>query len=391
MQILSAIVIRFLKKKSVDIIFNLISQLHISCFKDQREISFKDKIFLKERARFHFEKCSPFLSFLPMKRKVKINRNRSILYTKYFLSHFLSSREHLLFRWFPSLKSIRNFWRMVKSHHVEPSTREVERILAREFFAFDSQIHREDPECRAIEATKKGRNGEINSDPGQNGRLESHYLAITVQNTRSSPLPPHSTMRDVILFLRFNFLRFASILKIFLSFLHFFSISKKKNTSLIFFLDPPFNWSFFRHVDLKNWKKVYILIHLSFLKKNFLPNLPFFSIHFFFRSRIKFRYNYRSLFASDLPFNWSFFCHVNLKSWKKVYVLIHLSFLKKNFLLNLPFFSIHFFFRSRVKFRYNYRSFFSSDLPFNCSSVNLKKLMDKYIHTIHPLYYFFIS
>lgn len=155
MQILSAIVIRFLKKKSVDIIFNLISQLHISCFKDQREISIKDKIFLKERARFHFEKCSPFLSFLPMKRKVKINRNRSILYTKYFLSHFLSSREHLLFRWFPSLKSIRNFWRMVKSHHVEPSTREVERILAREFFAFDSQIHREDPECRAIEATKK--------------------------------------------------------------------------------------------------------------------------------------------------------------------------------------------------------------------------------------------
>lgn len=326
MQILSAIVIRFLKKKSVDIIFNLISQLHISCFKDQREISIKDKIFLKERARFHFEKCSPFLSFLPMKRKIKINRNRSILYTKYFLSFFLSSRKYL-----PSSKSIRNFWRMVKSHHVEPSTREVERILAREFFAFDSQIHREDPECRAIEATKKGRNGEINSDPGQNGRLESHYLAITVQNTRSSPLPPHSTMRDVILFLRFNFLRFASILKIFLSFLHFFSISKKKNTSLIFFLDSPFNWSFFRHVNLKSWKKVYVLIHLSFLKKNFVPNLPFFSIHFFFRSR--------------------------------------------------------------VKFRYNYRSFFSSDLPFNCSSVNLKKLMDKYIHTIHPLYYyyFFIS
>lgn len=180
MQILSAIVIRFLKKKSVDIIFNLISQLHISCFKDQREISIKDKIFLKERARFHFEKCSPFLSFLPMKRKVKINRNRSILYTKYFLSFFLSSRKYL-----PSSKSIRNFWRMVKSHHVEPSTREVERILAREFFAFDSQIHREDPECRAIEATKKGRNGEINSDPGQNGRLESHYLAITVQNLPS--------------------------------------------------------------------------------------------------------------------------------------------------------------------------------------------------------------
>lgn len=124
MQILSAIVIRFLKKKSVDIIFNLISQLHISCFKDQREISIKDKIFLKERARFHFEKCSPFLSFLPMKRKVKINRNRSILYTKYFLSFFLSSREHLLFRWFPSSKSIRNFWRMVKSHHVEPPPRE---------------------------------------------------------------------------------------------------------------------------------------------------------------------------------------------------------------------------------------------------------------------------
>lgn len=96
MQILSAIVIRFLKKKSVDIIFNLISQLHISCFKDQREISIKDKIFLKERARFHFEKCSPFLSFLPMKRKIKINRNRSILYTKYFLSFFLSSREYLL-------------------------------------------------------------------------------------------------------------------------------------------------------------------------------------------------------------------------------------------------------------------------------------------------------
>ena len=218
-----------------------------------------------------------------------------------------------------------------KSPRGTPSTREVERILAREFFAFDSQIHREDPECRAIEATKKGRNGEINSDPGQNGRLESHYLAITVQNTRSSPLPPHSTMRDVILFLRFNFLRFASILKIFLSFLHFFSISKKKNTSLIFFLDSPFNWSFFRHVNLKSWKKVYVLIHLSFLKKNFVPNLPFFSIHFFFRSR--------------------------------------------------------------VKLGHNYRSFFSSDLPFNCSSVNLKKLMDKYIHTIHPLYYyyFFIS
>ena len=161
--------------------------------------------------------------FLPMKRKIKINRNRSILYTKYFLSFFLSSRKYL-----PSSKSIRNFWRMVKSHHVEPSTREVERILAREFFAFDSQIHREDPECRAIEATKKGRNGEINSDPGQNGRLESHYLAITVQNTRSSPLPPHSTMRDVILFLRFNFPRFASIPKIFFSFLYFFSISKKR-------------------------------------------------------------------------------------------------------------------------------------------------------------------
>lgn len=118
MQILSAIVIRFLKKKSVDIIFNLISQLHISCFKDQREISIKDKIFLKERARFHFEKCSPFLSFLPMKRKVKINRNRSILYTKYFLSFFLSSRKYL-----PSSKSIRNFWRMVKSHYVEPPPR----------------------------------------------------------------------------------------------------------------------------------------------------------------------------------------------------------------------------------------------------------------------------
>lgn len=108
----------FKKKKSVDIIFNLISQLHISCFKDQREISIKDKIFLKERARFHFEKCSPFLSFLPMKRKIKINRNRSILYTKYFLSFFLSSRKYL-----PSSKSIRNFWRMVKSHHVEPPPR----------------------------------------------------------------------------------------------------------------------------------------------------------------------------------------------------------------------------------------------------------------------------
>lgn len=242
----------FKKKKSVDIIFNLISQLHISCFKDQREISIKDKIFLKERARFHFEKCSPFLSFLPMKRKIKINRNRSILYTKYFLSFFLSSREYLL-----SLIPIVEIDSKLltngqKSPRGTPSTRKVERILAREFFAFDSQIHREDPECRAIEATKKGRNGEINSDPGQNGRLESHYLAITVQNTRSSPLPPHSTMRDVILFLRFNFLRFASILKIFLSFLHFFSISKKKNTSLIFFLDPPFNWSFFRHVNLKS-------------------------------------------------------------------------------------------------------------------------------------------
>lgn len=82
----------FKKKKSVDIIFNLISQLHISCFKDQREISFKDKIFLKERARFHFEKCSPFLSFLPMKRKIKINRNRSILYTKSPITWPLPSR-----------------------------------------------------------------------------------------------------------------------------------------------------------------------------------------------------------------------------------------------------------------------------------------------------------
>lgn len=56
--------------------------------------------------------------FLPMKRKIKINRNRSILYTKYFLSFFLSSRKYL-----PSSKSIRNFWRMVKSHHVEPPPR----------------------------------------------------------------------------------------------------------------------------------------------------------------------------------------------------------------------------------------------------------------------------
>lgn len=62
--ILSAIVIRFLKK-SVPIIFNLISQLHISYFKDQRD--FYQRQNFSERTRFTssipFRECSSFLSF----------------------------------------------------------------------------------------------------------------------------------------------------------------------------------------------------------------------------------------------------------------------------------------------------------------------------------------
>lgn len=136
-----------------------------------------------------------FLSyFLLMKRKIKINRNRSILCTKYFLSLllFLSPQENIsYFRWFPLSKSIHCSKLLTNGRKSPRGTGrgKVERILAREFFVFDSQIHREDSWASSHRSDKKGRNGEINSDPGQNGRLESHYLAITVQNTHPIPSP----------------------------------------------------------------------------------------------------------------------------------------------------------------------------------------------------------
>lgn len=103
-----------------------------------------------------------FLSyFLLMKRKIKINRNRSILCTKYFLS--LSFSFSLLKRIF--LISVdshcrnrfiaRNFWRMVESHHVEQGGGRLnESWHANSLCSIRKSIVKI-RERRAIEATKK--------------------------------------------------------------------------------------------------------------------------------------------------------------------------------------------------------------------------------------------
>lgn len=186
------------------------------------------------------ELASSFLPyFLLMKRKIKINRKRSVLHTAsciLFLFLFLLLQENISYSsWFPySSKSKfngRNFWRMVKIHHQWNRERKVGTNLGTRILCADSQIHREDSRCRAIEATKKGTKwrNKFRSGP----KLETRIPLLGHYCPEYSPPPsPHSTTRGVLL--RFNFPRFASVPKIFLSFLRysffFFFISKKKWT-----------------------------------------------------------------------------------------------------------------------------------------------------------------
>lgn len=130
-----------------------------------------------------------------MKRKIKINRKSSILYTPP-LSLSLSAREYFLFVVIPIVEidsMIETFdeWSKFTTWNGE---RKVERILAREFFVSIRKSIVKIPGVGPSKRQKKGRNGEINSDPGQNGRLESHYLAITVQNTHL-PFPSFNNAR----------------------------------------------------------------------------------------------------------------------------------------------------------------------------------------------------
>lgn len=181
-----------------------------------------------------------FLSyFLLMKRKIKINRNRSILCTKYFLS--LSSREYFLFPLIPiveidSLLETFDEWSKVTTWNREGEgwTNLGTRILCVRFANPSWRFVSVEPSKR--QKRTKWRN-KFRSGPKWETRvpLLGHYRP----EYSPHPLPPHSTMRDVILFW-FNFPRFASIPKIFLSFLHhsFFFIFKKNSldTLLIFFL-----------------------------------------------------------------------------------------------------------------------------------------------------------
>lgn len=113
--------------------------------------------------------------------------------------------------------------------------RKVGTNLGTRILCADSQIHREDSRCRAIEATKKGTKwrNKFRSGP----KLETRIPLLGHYCPEYSPPPsPHSTTRGVLL--RFNFPRFASVPKIFLSFLRysffFFFLSQKRNGHIFY-------------------------------------------------------------------------------------------------------------------------------------------------------------
>lgn len=170
---------------------------------------------------------------------------------------------------------------MVEIHHVERG-KEGWTNLGTRILCVDSQIHREDSRCRAIEATKKGTKwrNKFRSGPKWETRIPllGHYCP------EYSPPLPLIQQREV--FFRFNFPRFASVPKNFLSFLHFYP---KKEMDIFFVV--RFNCTFFHiHVDL-----IHLLLLIFFItsittfiirRKIFLLNFPFFhySIFFFFIS-----------------------------------------------------------------------------------------------------------